>query len=155
MKATSYPSKTLKTIQPHHGLWSCFLSQGERGTRSFPCQTGYAKNTCQPSGKAWLHAATQHGANHLTAVKTGWVKTQGGVLIWEGERCMLKPSWRTRNLLKLQHRWNSYCKTKQKHSSALLESESHWAPALQSAVHGEPLEMGRREQVWWHQEPAR
>lgn len=125
---------------------ACFLSQGERGTRPFPCQKGYAKNTCQPSGKAWLHTATQRGANHLTGVKIGWIKTQGGVLIWEGE-VRVKPSWRTLNLPKLQHRLTPTAEHKQKHSFALLESNSHRAPALQSGVHGEPLEMGRREQV--------
>lgn len=59
----------------------------------------------------------------------------------------VKPSWRTTNLFKLQHRWTPTAKHKQKHSCALLESERHRAPALQSGVHGEPWEMGRREQV--------
>lgn len=68
-------------MQPHHSLQSLFLSGG-RDTFLFPCQTGYAKNTCQPSGNAWLHTATQRGANYFTVVKIGWIKTQGGALIW-------------------------------------------------------------------------
>lgn len=136
MKATSYPSKTPKSHSQapsnHTTACSpCSFQRGKRDTFLFPCQTGYAKNTCQPSGKAWLHTATQHGANYFTAVKIGWIKTQGEALIF---RVFFKPSQRTGKLLKLPHRQTTAANHKQMHSTS-LERKSHIAPALQSGVH--------------------